>query len=331
MRYLTFAILLCVLSCKNPSVADEITIRGEAFGTTYTVKYFGKGDEANQVKAGIDSVVFAVNKSMSTYLPNSDISKINKGDSTVVIDDMFLEVFTLSRKLNKATSGYFDPTIGVLRNAYGFGSDKHLDQIDQQTLDSLLQYVGWDKVSLLKNKTIYKEHPEIYFDFNAIAKGYGIDRIALFLEQRDHTDFLIELGGEIRAQGTNLSGKNWRVGVESVKSEIDNRAAVVSVSLVNKSMAGSGNYRKYRVDEGTGKKYVHTINPLTGTAQEIEILSANVIAPTCAEADAWATAFMSMGIEKSKKVLANHPELDAYLTWDGGTYTTRGFRKLISN
>lgn len=309
---------------------DEITIRGEAFGTTYAVKYFGNGSHAKQIQKGIDSVVYVVNKSMSTYMPKSDISRINKGDSTVVIDDMFLEVFALSRKLNKSTSGYFDPTVGVLRNAYGFGSDKPLQHIDQKKLDSLMQYVGWDKVSLRKNRTIHKEHPEIYFDFNAIAKGYGIDRIALFLEQQDYTDFLIELGGEIRAQGTNLSGNHWRVGVESVQSEIDNRAAVVSVSLVNKSMAGSGNYRKYRVDEQTGKKYVHTINPLTGTAQEIDILSANVIAPTCAEADAWATAFMAMGIEKSKTVLANHPELDAYLTWDGGTYTTKGFEDLMT-
>jgi len=329
MRYLFAFFFISLVSCK-PEFPDHITIRGQAFGTTYAVQYFGEGKNSKNIQKGIDSVVYAVNKSMSTYLPNSDISRINKGDSTVVIDDMFLEVFALSRKLNKSTSGYFDPTVGVLRNAYGFGSDKPLQHIDQKKLDSLMQYVGWDKVSLRKNRTIQKEHPEIYFDFNAIAKGYGIDRIAVFLEEHNHKNFLIELGGEIRAQGANLnSGNSWRVGVESVNSALNNRTAIAAVSLKNRSMAGSGNYRKNRVDERTGKKYVHTINPLTGTAQEIDILSANVIAPTCAEADAWATAFMAMGVEKSREVLAAHPELDAYLSWDGGTYTTKGFEDLM--
>lgn len=332
MRILSLLLSFCVLSCTKTSVPDEITIRGEAFGTTYGVKYFGNSQNATHIQKGIDSVVYAVNKSMSTYLPESDISKINRGDSTVVIDDMFLAVFTLSRKLNKTTNGYFDPTVGTLRNAYGFGDTQPLTVIDKTTLDSLMQFVGWKKVALKKNRTITKTHPEIYFDFNAIAKGYGIDRIALYLESEDKNNFLIELGGEVRSQGENINkNSSWRVGVERVDSKIGDRSAIASVVLNNASMAGSGNYRKYRLDESSGKKYVHTINPLTGTAEQIDILSANVIAPTCAEADAWATAFMAMGIEKSKKILAQEQHIEAYLAYDGGVYMTTGFEALLKN
>lgn len=330
MRYFFLLLLPLIISCTS-ATPDAITIKGEAFGTSYAVKYFGQGDNAKFIQKGIDSVVYAVNKSMSTYIPDSDISRINRGDTTVVIDEMFKDVFTLSRKLNKATSGYFDPTVGVLRNAYGFGDTKPLEYLDENSLDSLMQMVGWDKVKITAKGTIAKENLGIYFDFNAIAKGYGIDRIGVFLEQQNLNDYLIELGGELKAKGKNLSkNTSWNVGIEAVNSSVLDRKAVASVSLDNASMAGSGNYRKYRIDERTGKKYVHTINPLTGAAEELDILSANVIAPTCAEADAWATAFMAMGIEKSKKLLASHPELDAYLTWDGGAYATKGFKDLMT-
>lgn len=332
MKYLVLLLCICILSCKTPTIPDEITLRGEAFGTTYGIKYFGSGNEAAQVKQGIDSVVTAVNQSMSTYLPESDISRINRGDTTVVVDDMFLDVFMLSRKLNKATSGYFDPTVGTLRNAYGFGDTSAIPQMNKATLDSLMHYVGWQKISLKKDRTIAKEFPQIYFDFNAVAKGYGIDRIGFYLESRGHTDYLIELGGEIKASGIDQGdGDLWRVGVESIDSQLEDRSAIIAVTLKNLSMAGSGNYRKYRIDEVTGKQYVHTINPLTGEAYPIDILSANVIAPTCAEADAWATAFMAMGIKKSQEVLKKQTHIDAYLTYDGGVFATPGFEKLVKN
>lgn len=332
MKYVLLILCISILACKKPSVPDEITLRGEAFGTTYGLKYFGKGDEAAFVKKGVDSVVAAVNQSMSTYIPDSDISRINRGDTTVVIDDMFLDVFMLSRKLHKATSGYFDPTVGTLRNAYGFGDTNAIPQMNKATLDSLMHYVGWQKISLKKDRTIAKEFPQIYFDFNAVAKGYGIDRIGVYLESLGHTDYLIELGGEIKASGIDQGDGNlWRVGVESIDSQLGDRSAITAVTLKNLSMAGSGNYRKYRIDEATGKQYVHTINPLTGEAYPIDILSANVIAPTCAEADAWATAFMAMGIKKSKEILKKQTHIDAYLTYDGGSYATAGFEKLVKN
>ncbi len=329
MRYFYFFLIVSLVACTSPK-DDEITIRGEAFGTTYAVKYFGQEGDAENIQRGIDSIVTAVNKSMSTYIKQSDISKINRGDSTVVIDDMFLDVFMLSGDIHKTTSGYFDPTVGILRNAYGFGDTLALNDLSEGTVDSLMQYVGWNKVNLKKDRTISKKYPEIYFDFNAVAKGYGIDRIASFLDGRKLENFLIELGGEISASGVNLSSKNaWAVGVEGVDSQRDDRYATAVVSLFNKSMASSGNYRKNRVDLVTGKEYVHTINPLTGSAEKSDVLGATVIADNCAVADAWATAFMAMGLERSKEILGREEGIEAYLVYSDGVFMTEGFKSLL--
>ncbi|RMB56346.1 FAD:protein FMN transferase [Dokdonia sinensis] len=335
MRYFLYLLVLTLFSCNKEKTSDEITIRGEAFGTTYAVKYYGNVDDAPIIQKSIDSVVTVVNQSMSTYIEDSDISKINRGDSTIVVDEMFRDVFTLSRKLYQTTSHYFDPTVGTLRNAYGFGDTKPLAEIDSTRLDSMMQYVGFDKVELKADGTISKQYPEIYFDFNAVAKGYGIDRIAIYLEAKNKADYLIELGGEIRARGKNqTSGKPWSVGVESIDSKLTDRSSSILVGLSDVSMASSGNYRKNRVDELTGKEYVHTINPLTGSAEKSDVLSATVIAKDCATADAYATAFMAMGLERSKSLLAALDGIEAYLVFAGegntkGTYATAGFEKLI--
>ena len=156
---------------------------------------------------------------------------------------------------------------------------------------------GFNKVSITSEGTVKKEHPAIYFDFNAVAKGYGIDCIGRYLEAEGIKDYLIELGGEVLANGENRSkGKIWTAGVEAVDSDLEDRRSTVVVQLKNQAMAGSGNYRKFRVDTITGKKYVHTINPLTGLAFENDITSATVLAPTCGLADAYATACMALGI-----------------------------------
>ncbi|MAO10735.1 MAG: thiamine biosynthesis protein ApbE [Flavobacteriaceae bacterium] len=314
MKYLLIiATFFLFVSCteKNQEVAY---IEGKAFGTTYHIKYYSQ--QEFKAQKGIDSIVNSVNQSVSTYLPESDISKINRGDSTIIIDKTFEDVFILSEDIYKKTNGYFDPTIGVLRNAYGFGDVKPLQEIDSITLDSLMQFVGFNKVALTSEKTIQKRNPQIYFDFNAIAKGYGIDLIGSYLEKNGVTDYLIELGGEILAKGTNLAQqKPWIVGIEAINSDIDNRSFAETIPLKNQAMASSGNYRKFRIDSLSGKKYVHTINPLTGKAEQSDVTSATVIAPTCAEADAYATSFMALGLEKSKKLLKSLPSVEAYLTY----------------
>ncbi len=332
MKYLlVISTLFLLISCAE-TTQEHTFIEGKAFGTTYHIKYYSQKEFKAQ--KGIDSIVNEVNQSVSTYVPNSDISKINRGDSSIVIDKTFKDVFVLSEKIHEQTNGYFDPTIGVLRNAYGFGDVKPLQEIDSTTLDSLMEFVGFNKVTLTLKNTIQKTHPQIYFDFNAIAKGYGIDLIGNYLEKNGVTDYLVELGGEILTKGTNLSKqKPWTVGIEAINSDIDNRSFAETVPLKNQAMASSGNYRKFRVDSITGKKYVHTINPLTGKAEQSDVTSATVIAPTCAVADAYATSFMALGLEKSKNLLKTLPNIEAYLSYNDSTgkgrvFKTSGFKVL---
>jgi thiamine biosynthesis lipoprotein len=190
-------------------------------------------------------------------------------------------------------------------------------------------------VKITSKGTVKKKHPQIYFDFNAVAKGYGIDRLGAYLESEGVTDYIIELGGEILARGTNLVSDNyWIAGIEAVDSNLEDRSYIATVALMDKGMASSGNYRKFRIDSVTGKKYVHTINPHTGKAEQGDVTSATVIAPTCALADAYATAFMAMGFEKSKRLLAELPQIEAYLTHtdennESQVFITPGFKEFL--
>ena len=331
---LLLALAFVIISCNPDTGSEKVILKGEAFGTTYAITTFGPKRQTPALQKGIDSIINVVNQSMSTYIPQSDISRINKGDTTVVVDAMFKEVFALSRNIYQKTDRYFDPTVGGLRNAYGFGDTKPLKQIDSSTLDSMMQFVGLDKVSITDGGRVKKDRPAIYLDFNAIAKGYGIDRIAVYLQQQERSNFLIELGGELRGLGMNIeTQKPWSVGVEDINSNITNRSHVAVVALNDKAMASSGNYRKNRVDQRTGKQYVHTINPITGAAQQSDVLSATVIANTCATADAYATSFMAMGLDKSKALLSNLEDVEAYLIYSvavdsTSVYKTPGFAKM---
>lgn len=319
-----------LFSCQEKHVVLNY-FEGEAFGTTYHIQLYSNSEV--DFKKGIDSVITAINNSVSTYISTSDISRINQGDSTVVIDAVFKEVFNLSAEINEKTNGYFDPTIGVLRNAYGFGDTKPLRNIDAMTLDSLMNYVGFQKVQLKSDGTIHKEYPQIYFDFNAVAKGSGVDHIGRYLESQGVADYLIELGGEILAKGKNIDKDQlWTVGIESPESDIADRSVEATVTLKDMGMASSGNYRKFRVDSISGKKYVHTLNPITGSAEMSDVTSATVIAPTCGKADAYATSFMALGFEKSKVLLNELSDVEAYLTYIDSTthhnvYITDGFEK----
>ncbi len=306
---------------------------GNALGTTYSIIYIS--DTELDYQQEIDSVFQAVNRSMSTYIPDSDISKINAGDSTIVVDEMFREVFDISNKVHKASDGYFDPTVGVLANAWGFGPGEQME-LDSLRVDSLLAYVGWDKVAINKDNTIFKAHPAIRFDFNAVAKGYAIDRLGAMLDAKGIKNYLVEVGGEVLAKGTNLvSEKQWTVGIDDPQVE-EGRQLKLIVSLKDRAMASSGNYRKFRVDPETGKKYVHTINPKTGYTKNSNVLATSVVANTCAVADAFATTFMAMDLEESKKVLAEHEELEAYIIYlddEGHTteFMTSGFKTLVKS
>lgn len=333
MKTLLLSLIAIVLFSCAEKPLKPTTLQGTAFGTTYTIQYFADSDF--EAEKGLDSVFYAINKSVSTYLPQSDISKINQGDSTVVADEIFRDVFRVSEKVFQASEGYFDPTVGILRNAYGFGDRAPIAEIDSTVLDSLKRFVGFEKVQLLENGKVRKQYPEIYFDFNAVAKGYGIDGIGAFLEMHGVTDYLIELGGELLAKGVNKAKQQpWVVGIEAVDSNIESRTYQATIRLENSGMASSGNYRKFRINPRTGKKYVHTINPHTGFAEESDMTSAAVVAPSCALADAYATAFMSMGFNRAVKIVSQVEDVEAYFTYLDNSeipqvYMTDGFKEML--
>ncbi len=322
------SILLLLLSCKEDKPLYH-KLQGNAFGTTFDILY---QDHLNrEFSQQIDSLIYAVNKSMSIYIPSSDISKINKGDSTVLVDKMFIEVYNKAYKIYKESDGIYDPTVGVLVNAWGFGPEKPLKNLDSMKVNELLNFVGFDKVKLIGNK-IKKENKNIRFDFNSIAKGYGIDVIGRFFESKGCKNYRIELGGEVRAKGVDPTSKLWRVWIEDPNTD-GSRSYSKFVQLNNQSMASSGNYRKFKIDE-KGRKYVHTINAKTGYATESNLLAATVISSLdCADVDGYATAFMAMGFEKTRKFLANHQELLVYLifTDDNGELQTFVSNDLLIN
>ncbi|MDO6675366.1 FAD:protein FMN transferase [Tenacibaculum sp. 1_MG-2023] len=304
--------LLLVIACKEEKRQHITKLQGAVFGTTYHITYLNKAD----YQESIDSLFNLVNKSLSTYIPTSDISKINQGDTTVVVDDMFVEVFEKAKRIYKETDGYFDPTIGKLIDAYGFGSGKEKKSLTSKEIKGLMENVGFDKV-VLKDRKVYRESENIEFNVNAFAKGYGVDVVGRFLESKNIHDYLVEIGGEIRARGTK-NGELWKVAIE--KPNIDGTRSVQKIiELDNESMATSGNYRKFKVNS-EGKKIVHTINAKTGLAEESNLLSVSVrLKGDCADVDAYATAFLAMGLEKTKAFLQEHPELKVVLLYHSDT------------
>jgi thiamine biosynthesis lipoprotein len=309
-----FIILLVfvVYSCEKESQKVYQQLEGLAFGTSFHITM---DDLENKVsEAAIDSLIHVMNRSLSTYIPNSDISRINNGDTTVIVDELFKEVFEKSARVFEESDGAFDPTIGTLVNAWGFGPGDVIEDMEQKDVDSLLVYVGFQKLKL-ENSKLTKTHPEMFLDFNANAKGFAVDVIGRFLEEQGVLNYLVEIGGEIRARGNNAKGQVWRVAIE--KPNFDgSRSFQTIIALNNEAIATSGNYRKFKIDAVTGEKYAHTIDTKTGYPSKSNLLSASVIGEIdCADVDAYATAFMAMGLEKTKEFLDNHEDLKAFLIY----------------
>jgi thiamine biosynthesis lipoprotein len=241
------------------------------------------------------------------------------------VDHHFKKVFQTSKSIFQDTEGYFDPSVGILVNAYGFGPDGYSEGVTDQDIDSLHQYVGFDKIQLTPQSKVVSNSPVLYLDFNAIAKGYTVDVFGDYLESKGSENYLVEIGGEVKVLGQNLLNQRpWKVGIE-MPLEDGSRELKYGVNLYDQSLATSGNYRKYRVDSITGEKYVHTINPKTGKSQKSDILSASVITKTCAEADAYATAFMAMGLEKTKAYLKSNTNLDVVLIYNDNRGNQKSF------
>tara|TARA_R110002167_G_scaffold42097_3_gene128190 strand:+ start:2217 stop:3227 length:1011 start_codon:yes stop_codon:yes gene_type:complete len=325
-------VFVCVMSCMpNRSQRVKNVNVGGALGTSYSIIYLS--DEVLDYQKEIDSVFNAVNRSLSTYIPDSDISKINAGDTTIVVDQMFREVFELSKDINKSTNGYFDPTVGALVNSWGFGPGKRLE-MDSVRVDSLLRFVGFDKVGLTEEGHVTETLPGICFDFNAVAKGYAIDRLAQLMDAKGIQNYLLEVGGELVAKGENrIKKKPWVVGIDDPQLE-DERSVKKKIQLFDRAMASSGNYRKFRVDSLTGRRYVHTVDPKTGYTKNANTLAVTILADRCATADAYATAFMAMDLDDALVFLTKQRELDAYIIYldqQGVTqeFMTNGFSRLL--
>lgn len=326
LKYSTLIIIFfIVFSCKKEEKGQLTKLEGYAFGTSFHITYEAKNDYTQQ----IDSLFHLINKSLSTYIPNSDISLINNGDTTIIVDKYFTEVFNKSDKIYKETEGVFDPTIGSLVNAWNFGPKITTNSPDSFKVAELLKLVGFNKVHL-KNSKVIKENDSIYVDFNAIAKGYAVDVAGRFLESQNVENYLVEIGGEIRTRGEKPTNIPWKAGIEDPNFD-GSRSIKKVIELKNESMATSGSYRKFKVDSITGEKYVHIINPKTGYPTKSNLLSVSIISTLdCANVDAYATALMAMSLEKAIEFLNTHTQLKGYLIYansqgDLETFSTENF------
>lgn len=305
------------------------TIKGKALGTSYTITY--KSGESIQLRRQIDSVLNQVNASLSTYVPSSVISRINNNDTTAEIDNHFKTVFERAEIITGQTKGAFDMTVAPLVNAWGFGfTGNKRQKAAKSTIDSLMEFVGMEKIRIVENRVI-KTNPGVMLDGSAIAKGYAVDAVSEFLESVGIEHYMVEIGGEVRTRGVNSKGKSWRIGIDKPVEGGHGLHAIVS--LQDKSLATSGNYRQYfYIDD---KKYAHIINPVTGYPAGNKLLSASIMAEDCMTADAFATACIVLGWRKSMRVLKSIPGVDGYFIIAGRKNTfkikyTKGFDKLIT-
>ena len=311
LHVLVFLVLLLLNSCTNQDQHNLNIARGNALGTTYSVQFVHPKEL--DITPALDSIFEVINNSMSTYQKTSQISKIN-ANTAKEIDLHFKTVFDRSKSIYKETSGVFDPTIGVLVNAWDFGPEGALQSLDSVKISELKEHVGFFKVKR-KGLTILKEDSQTYLDFNAIAKGYTVDVVSEYLDNIGIAHYLVEIGGELKAKGKNLhKNKDWRIGIED--PNFDGTQSVHRViSLNNTAMATSGTYRKFKTD-AAGNRYSHIINPETGFPSKTNVLSVSVMAKSCMDADAYATAFKAMGIEKTKAFLTNHTDIKVYFIFE---------------
>lgn len=312
MKNYVIALLLIasIVSCKKESTGNSKII-GNVFGTSYSVIYHA--DKQLDLESQFDSIFHVINRSMSTYQTNSIISKLNRNEK-VVLDNHFIEVFDASKTIHKLTKGVFDPTIGVLVNAWDFGPEGEVKDLDSIKIKELMGSVDFNKVMRFENKLI-KYDMNTFLDFNAIAKGYAVDVIAQFLEENNIDNYLVEIGGEITGKGINLDKQlPWKIGVENPNFD-GTQSIFKAISLRDAAMATSGTYRKFKVDK-EGNRYAHIIDTKTGYPSKTNLLSVSVITNDCMTADAYATAFKAMGIENVKHFLQLHPELKAFLIFE---------------
>lgn len=332
-----WVLLFLIIGCQNQkeTIASYQQIRGKTMGTTYQITYQSTQD----VQPIVEAVLKEVNQGVNHYDPASTISVINQTAQKELTlaqsaaSQHFIKNLITAKAIYTATDGAFDPTIMPLVNYWGFGytAKKPVTQVDSLKIDSLLQLVGFDKIQL-QASILQKELSAVQLDFSALAKGYGVDQVGLALEAQGIQHYLIDIGGEVRARGLNKKGTPWKLGINTPKEEAAISDYLAIIALDNQSMATSGNYRNFY--EVNGIKYAHTINPQTGYPELNTLLSATVIAPTCMVADGYATAFMTMGLEKAFALASTQKDIQAYFLYskeDGtiGVQFTKGMKPFL--
>jgi FAD:protein FMN transferase len=310
--------------CQNNGY---IKIEGAAQGTSYTI-IFEKTNNSGVSKTALDSILLVIDQSMSLWKPKSLINKINQNESYIVIDKHFEKVFKTAVLVSKISNGYFDITVKPLVKAWGFGADGNSKTPTQKQLDSIKTFVGYQKIKLIKGQ-IQKTDKRVQLDLNAIAQGYTVDVIAEYLAEKGIKNYLVEIGGEVTAKGKNKEGKPWSIGIQKPNFDIELEAVV---NLNNMALATSGSYQNTVVRNG--KRYSHAINPKTGYPVSHNVLSVSVLAKNCMLADAYATVFLVMGLEKSK-ILAKKIGLDFFMIFEvngkSEVFITPGFVRQIKN
>lgn len=328
-KLITVWLLLTFFGCSNQPQTDTIELNGFAQGTTYHIVYINSNGENFQ--RSIDSLLIEIDNSLSTYNKKSIITRFNNADSVCEVDYMFIDVFNRSKEVYAVTDGAFDPTVAHLVNAWGFGF-KNMDNTDSTTIDSLLKFVDFDAITIEKNIAI-KHHKNLMLDFNAIAQGYSVDVIADFLADKGIENYMVEIGGEVKARGKKNPGQQfWRIGIDKPIENQTERTLEAVANLNNKALATSGNYRKFY--EKDGVKYSHTLNPKTGYPVQHSLLSATVITDNCAIADAYATVFMVVGLEKAKEILNQNLNLQSILIFENEnkkleTFVSEGLKEVV--
>ncbi|MEO1021254.1 MAG: FAD:protein FMN transferase [Bacteroidota bacterium] len=312
MRYLNVLVVLILVSSGCNRTPHLVENTGNAQGSTYQIKYV----TTRNVDFGEDikTIFRDIDLSMSTWVSNSVISQVNEGGTWVEADPMFMEVLDRSLEIARESDGDFDPTVGPLVRLWGFWFDEQKTQVTDDQVTAALELVGFEQVEIEGNKVRIPENRTI--DFNAIAQGYTVDYIAEFLESNGIDRYMVEVGGEVRARGLNDKNSVWVIGVDKPQDTIDTEDRFQFIlKLENAAIATSGNYRKFWVDEESGLKYSHTIDPKTGYPAKNMLLSASIIAPTAMDADAYATLCMVQGLEKCSAFLDSKPEVDGYLIY----------------
>jgi thiamine biosynthesis lipoprotein len=312
-QILILVLLSLIFACTPRDDGEYHFIQGFTQGTTYHITYqhLTEADLTDQ----IDSLLRVFDKSLSTYDSTSIISRINRNNPDVRTDTLFRTVFREAKRVNEITDGAFDITLGPVIDAWGFGAGEQLD-VDSAMIDSLLQFVGMDKV-WMEGDRIVKSDPRLQLNVNAIAQGYAVDVVSHHLEDLGCKNYMVEIGGEVRTKGVNPKRQFWRIGIDRPEfgNNIPGDQLQVIISLRNRSLATSGNYRKYY--EKDGIRVTHSIDPKSGYPAESRLLSATVLAEHCMTADAFATACMVQGYKKSKLIIENLEGLGGYFIFGG--------------